>query len=292
MNSITNNELTSISPHIDIQITNVSKKELVSKPKWWQYFMAGEIAGLCGLLICHPFDTAKTKAQMLSTHNQSTISFMRSIILKNGLTSVYHGIAYPFFGFGVLFAISFGVNGIVRNHYIRKNENDMDRFNKYNLKPSELSRYQLVIGGIFAGAASSVFRTPIERVKVWSQIHHTNTAKSTVDLITRYGFLKGFWYGFGPTLGREVPQFAVYYPIYEATCSLLSDPELHGDKTKIEGWKIFLSGASAGVGCWILTYPIDVIKTRVQAAPPNTYKNVIDVTTHLYKQGGYRIFWN
>ena len=108
----------------------------------------------------------------------------------------------------------------------------------------------------------------------------------------KYGLSRGLWYGALPTMSREVPQFAVYYPIYEFTCSLLSDPSLHGDKTQIESWKIFISGAAAGVGCWFVTYPIDVVKTRIQAAPPGAYKNAMDATMRIYKEGGYRIFWN
>ena len=111
-------------------------------------------------------------------------------------------------------------------------------------------------------------------------------------MVKRYGVSRGFYFGLLPTLSREVPQFMVYYPIYEFTCSLLSDPSLHGDKTQMESWKIFISGASAGVGCWIVTYPIDVVKTRIQAAPPNTYKNALDATKRIYQEGGYRIFMN
>ena len=113
-----------------------------------------------------------------------------------------------------------------------------------------------------------------------------------IDLLKNYGLFRGLWYGIGPTMSREVPQFAIYYPIYETTCGLLSDPSLHGDKSEIAGWKIFLSGATAGVGCWIITYPIDVVKTRIQAAPPKTYKNFMDATIQIYKQGGQRVFWN
>merc|ERR1712130_380938 len=91
---------------------------------------------------------------------------------------------------------------------------------------------------------------------------------------------------------REVPQFAVYYPIYEATCSLLADPGTHGDKSQVSGWKIFVSGGGAGVGCWIITYPIDVVKTRIQAAPPGTYRSMFHCSGDLYRSAGIRAYWN
>ena len=92
-------------------------------------------------------------------------------------------------------------------------------------------------------------------------------------------------------MGREVPQFTVYYPIYEGVCTLLS-PHSKGDKTNTAAWKIWIAGGAAGVGCWIITYPIDVIKTRVQAAPPGTYKGFMDCGVKLYREGGPRIFAN
>ena len=217
---------------------------------------------------------------------------MRSIVAKEGVGGLYRGVLYPFFGFGVLFSISFGVNGIVRNHYIHQNEKDEDRFERLHLKPTQLSMYQLMIGGVWAGAASSVFRTPMERVKCWAQIHKTSTMRSTIDLLKNYGLFKGLWYGIAPTMTREVPQFAVYYPIYEATCSLLADPGTHGDKSQVSGWKIFVSGGGAGVGCWIITYPIDVVKTRIQAAPPGTYRNMFHCAGDLYRSVGIRAYWN
>jgi len=262
------------------------------KPKWWHYFIAGELGGMAGSILCHPFDTTKTRVQMLAEHRQSTLSFMRSIAAKEGVGALYRGMMYPFFGFGVLFSISFGTNGLVRNHYIRQNERDETRFERLHLKPTELSMSQLMVGGVFAGAASSIFRTPIERVKCWSQIHGTSTIRSTFDLLRNYGLFKGLWYGMWPTLTREVPQFAVYYPIYEATCAVLADPDTHGDKSQLSGWKIFVGGASAGVWCWIITYPIDVVKTRIQAAPPGTYRNMFHCAADLWRSGGVRIYWN
>ena len=53
-------------------------------------------------------------------------------------------------------------------------------FKRTGLKSTELSQPQLIFGGICAGIGNSFFRTPIERVKTWSQIHGTSTLRSTV----------------------------------------------------------------------------------------------------------------
>ncbi len=76
---------------------------------------------------------------MLAQHQESTLSFMRGIVAKEGVGALYRGMLYPFFGFGVLFSMSFGVNGIFRNYFTRQNERDEGRFARLHLKPNELS---------------------------------------------------------------------------------------------------------------------------------------------------------
>lgn len=215
---------------------------------------------------------------------RSMFSFMRGIVQKEGITALYRGVLYPFCGFGVIFSVAFGVNGtcqdILIGHKMRllKKQNSE---NKIILNSSHLSMSELMICGAFAGAASSTVRTPIERVKVWSQIHHTSTLRSTIDLLKRYGFFRGLMFGGWPTISREVPQFAVYYPIYEMVCSLLTAGS-KDKKSNVSGTVIYLSGASAGVGCWIVTYPIDIVKTRLQASPPGTYTGMLDCAKQTF----------
>eukprot|EP01083_Nonionella_stella_P155411 502023_1 len=155
------------------------------KPKWWHYFFAGEIAGMAGALSCHPFDTAKIKIQMLSEHKQSTFSFMRALVIKEGVPALWRGSVYPFFGIGVLFSITFGVNGMAQNHFMCQNEQDQLG------RCSYLSMSRITIAGIIAGTVQSFFSTPVERVKTWSQTHGTSTVQSTMDLLTIYGVKRG-----------------------------------------------------------------------------------------------------
>merc|ERR1712087_945142 len=89
------------SDHSDDTLT--TPPIISSKPKWWHYFIAGELAGMVGSILCHPFDTTKTRVQMLSQHNESTFSFMRSVVAKEGIGALYRGVLYPFCGFGILF---------------------------------------------------------------------------------------------------------------------------------------------------------------------------------------------
>ena len=55
-------------------------------------------------------------------------------------------------------------------------------------------------------------------------------------------------------------------------------------KSKINTGYIFLGGAAAGVGSWIFTYPIDVVKTHMQASKPDEYKGFLNCAINLIKE--------
>lgn len=42
------------------------------------------------------------------------------------------------------------------------------------------------------------------------------------------------------------------------------------------------------IGCYITVYPLDVIKTRIQASPAGTYTGFFDCARSIIKEGGVR----
>ena len=98
--------------------SQIKKKDDIIHP-WYHHFFAGEIAGMIGCFFCHPFDTTRVRIQMLNTIKKpSTFSFIGQTIKQHGFSSLYKGILYPFFGYGVLFSIAFGVNGVMQDYFI------------------------------------------------------------------------------------------------------------------------------------------------------------------------------
>ncbi|ETO25848.1 hypothetical protein RFI_11290 [Reticulomyxa filosa] len=59
------------SQNVHMTLTETSNKTSSKKVvthAWWHHFLAGEVGGMLGAVGCHPFDTAKVKAQVLNTH--------------------------------------------------------------------------------------------------------------------------------------------------------------------------------------------------------------------------------
>jgi len=49
---------------------------------------------------------------------------------------------------------------------------------------------------------------------------------------------------------------------------------------------VLSAGGIAGVSCWTISIPADVLKSRYQTAPPGMYNSLFDVYRHLMKEEG------
>nr|CAH7747243.1 unnamed protein product [Callosobruchus chinensis] len=83
------------------------------------------------------------------------------------------------------------------------------------------------------------------------------------EIIEKDGFL-GMFRGLLPTLAREMPGYFVYFYTYEYMRHLLKRPDER--KWEIGPLKTMVAGSAAGGMFWASTFPIDVIKSRIQVS--------------------------
>lgn len=100
------------------------------------------------------------------------------------------------------------------------------------------------ISGFLTGIFGTVFLTPIDLYKIRLQNNITTTKHI-------FPFL-----GFKSTLLRESIAYSIYFGSY------------YNLQQKINN--SFISGGIAGILCWLFSYNIDVIKTRIQSNQCNT----------------------
>ena len=100
--------------------------------------------------------------------------------------------------------------------------------------------------------------------------------------------IPGVYRGFLTTVLREGPSFGVYFLSYEFLCQrakhLLKQPL----DTDLTTGPILLCGGVAGMATWLSTYPVDVIKTRMQEDRVGKYKGNMDCLRKCFMQGGVR----
>lgn len=104
------------------------------------------------------------------------------------------------------------------------------------------------------------------------------------------GLFSVFGAGLSATIVREAPQYMIYYPVYEFAKKMLTPP---GEETAdLSPLRTLGAGIIAGVAQWLPPmYCVDVVKSRVQAAPVGAYKNLMDCTRRAYAAEGWRVFF-
>lgn len=238
-------------------------------------FFAGFISGICAVFVAQPFDIVKVRLQNAGGKD---LAVLKDIIRYEGVLSLWRGSGIAILGSSLGNSISFGVV-----------ENAKGRLMKDRV--GELTAFEHALCGAYSGAACAVICTPTEwvRIKLQTQILGNKDYTKTFSLIQK-GFKKGgilsLYRGFTTTLIRDVIGDSAYFCSYQMVPRILFGGS---ENTENRGYfQILLSGGLAGISYWTLVYPIDTIKSRLQADSINNpkYKNSLDCFLKTLKECG------
>lgn len=90
--------------------------------------------------------------------------------------------------------------------------------------------------------------------------------------------------GFYLTAIREVPAVSTYFISFEYICN-----KMKCSRDQCSVMDLLYAGGVAGCLSWLITYPIDVVKTRYQI--DNSYKSMFDCVRKTFKSEGLIGFW-
>ncbi|KAL7041396.1 hypothetical protein ACKWTF_000755 [Chironomus riparius] len=211
-------------------------------------FIAGCLGGCAGLLVGHPFDTVKIHLQTQDYKNplyRGTYDCLKKIVQKESLSGLYRGLSSPLASISVLNAIVFGVYGNVQ---------------RQSKDPESLIAH--FCAGSAAGLSQTLICSPMELVKSRMQIQ--NNIPSAVKHNNPFACLKHVWKhegrrgvfkGLGITVARDVPGFASYFVSFEMMMRQTSNPS---------AFYTLMAGGLAGTFSWVISFPVDVVKSRLQ----------------------------
>lgn len=253
--------------------------------------VAGTVGGIAQVLAGNPFDTVKVRLQSSSQGQYNgAMDVVKKLIANEGPTGFYKGVLTPLIGVGACVSIQFAVNEYMKRAFTKYNTN------KYGTSSILLSQYYTC--GLVAGTANSFLASPIEhiRIRLQTQTSAENTLyKGPLDAIKKiysYDGIRGIFRGLGASTVREAHGLGIYFATYE----FLVEQEMKRNqlkRTELEGWKLCTYGGFSGITLWVSTYPIDVIKTRLQTddLQNKKFKTSLDVTKYLWRHGGIKVFF-
>ena len=164
--------------------------------------------------------------------------------------------------------------------------------NKPNPDKLTIPSYWLC-GGV-AGTVNSLLAWPIEHVRIRMQIQsksHSATKYSgsydAIKSILRNHGAKGVFRGQTATMTRDALAFAIFFGTYEVFKEQV--PVRNGKQSLA---MLMALGSVSGVLLWVPTYPIDVVKTRLQADNLSSpkFKSTLDAVKQIYRDESLRGF--
>lgn len=223
-------------------------------------FIAGGAGGVAQVLVGQPFDIVKVRQQM-SSEPISPLKIIKDILKHEGPLAFYKGTLSPLLG--ISFAVSFQFAGFEFGKRLITNYKQIEE--------KEMTKLNIMCAGSIGGLCYSVLVSPMELFRIKMQIqneHSTVKYKSSIDagiqIFKNHGF-QGVFKGYLGTFYREGIGNMFYFGVYEILMSA-SQKRFGGDRTKIPMHEIVLYGSLGGVTLWVLTFPFDVVKSKMQGS--------------------------
>lgn len=299
-------------------------------------FWAGYISGAVGIIIGNPLDILKVRLQAQSnsivnpaspqstTALPSPSSFPTALSLLRKFST---GTAAPILGYGALNALLFVsynrsealLNQAFPLHPTSTPELDLTR----SASTTGSNLWTTFLAGAIGGLATWVVSTPTELIKCRSQLAPSPAEASSWSICKRIwrseGGVRGLYFGGTVTAVRDSVGYGFYFWSYELTTRWMDRwlrDSGYSQGNGVEGAsgaetaKVLLCGGLAGVVTWVSIFPLDVIKTRVQAQVYGSGTRVVvtgertpligasgkrmgavEVAKGAYREGGMRVFF-
>jgi len=246
----------------------------------------GTIGGVGLVVVGHPFDTLKVRLQTQDAKNPMYSGLMdcvRKTREAEGLAGFYKGVASPLLGQMFLNAWQFGVWGGVKS-FVAERENNGGR----------ISTGGYFAAGAITGAAVALLESPVDlfKTQLQTQVFKKDPAFTSFfgcvrHIVSNYG-VRGVFQGLPATVLRNFFAVSMYFGFYELTKKHLAEGDEY-ERGTLATWKLMVAGGIGGFCYWPLIYPIDVVKSAMQAdnlVHNRTYPSVFKAMGQMYREGG------
>ncbi|KAJ5823588.1 hypothetical protein N7447_005928 [Penicillium robsamsonii] len=253
-------------------------------------FWAGYISGAIGIIIGNPLDVIKVRLQAGHSHaDPSTAQLSRF----EKASTLVRGAAAPILGYGALNAILF----VAYNRSLAA----LDGSVTDPTNPVGVSPYKIWLAGAAGGLASWTISSPTEFIKCRAQLDRRPNVSSWAvakDIFRKRGW-RGLYFGGGITSARDSIGYGFYFWSYELCKRFMTSDD---DGSHQAAMKILLCGGIAGVVTWGSVFPLDMIKTRLQAQtitdesqsllrPQRQMLNSFQIAKETYRVEGIKAFY-
>ncbi|KAJ4844618.1 Adenine nucleotide transporter bt1, chloroplastic/mitochondrial [Turnera subulata] len=154
---------------------------------------------------------------------------------------------------------------------------------KWKIKIRNPALRRLISGGI-AGAVSRTAVAPLETIRTHLMVGSCgNSSTEVFNTIMKTDGWKGLFRGNLVNVLRVAPSKAIELLVYDTVVKNLSPKP--GEQPKLPIPASSIAGALAGVSSTLLTYPLELVKTRL-TVQRGVYKNLLDAFLKIAREEG------
>lgn len=244
---------------------------------------------MCAVLTGHPFDLVKVRLQTSAPGTYTgTLDVVRKAVAQSGpVRGLYAGVSAPLIGVTPMFAVSFW--GYDMGKQLVSATSTVAKDPKTGAELYSIS--QISAAGFFSAIPMTAITAPFERVKVLLQLQgqegqkkQFNGSLDVVKHLYKTGGVRSVFRGSAATLARDGPGSAAYFATYEYLKRKLS-PE----SGELSLGAVMFAGGMAGVAMWLLVFPVDTVKSRLQGSAEKV--SVGQVVREVYGRSGVKGFF-
>lgn len=144
--------------------------------------------------------------------------------------------------------------------------------------------------GAMAGAVSRTGTAPLDRMKVFMQVHASKSNQISLvggfKQMIKEGGVSSLWRGNGVNVLKIAPETAIKFMAYEQYKKLLTS-----DGEKVQTHVRFMAGSLAGATAQTAIYPMEVMKTRLTLRKTGQYSGMFDCAKKILKKEGVKAFY-
>ncbi|XP_015251836.1 PREDICTED: calcium-binding mitochondrial carrier protein SCaMC-1-like [Cyprinodon variegatus] len=152
--------------------------------------------------------------------------------------------------------------------------------------------WRQLMAGVMAGSVSRTGTAPLERLKVFRQVHGSSDFKGNALSGFQYMLKEGgpwsLWRGNGVNVLKIAPETAIKFTAYEQIKLMM-----HGrDETRtLRVHERFVAGSLAGATAQTAIYPMEVLKTRLNLRKTGQYSGITDCAKQILLREGAAAFY-
>ncbi|KAG7239943.1 hypothetical protein INR49_028138 [Caranx melampygus] len=150
--------------------------------------------------------------------------------------------------------------------------------------------WKQLTAGAMAGAVSRTGTAPLDRMKVFMQVHASKSNKISLvggfKQMLKEGGVASLWRGNGINVLKIAPETAIKFMAYEQYKKLLSS-----EPGKVKTHERFMAGSLAGATAQTAIYPMEVMKTRLTLRKTGQYSGMFDCAKKILKKEGVKAFY-